>query len=135
MPFGLKCAPETFCRLMSKVLAGLNYVDCLVYLDDIIVFSSSLEEHLERIERVFGRLRQHNLMINPKKTFILKKNVTYLGHCVSADGFRPDNRLLESVLQDPVPTSKKLLKTFLGLAGYYREFIPDLAVLAAPLIE
>lgn len=120
MPFGLKCAPATYCRLMSKVLGGLNYTDCLVYMDDVIVFSASFKEHMERLGRIFARLREHNLMVNPQKTHILKTEVTYLGHSIDAKGVRPDIRLTQAVTQYPVPADKKQLKTFLGLVGFRR---------------
>ena len=88
IPFGLSNAPATFQLLMGKVLSGLHWSTCLVYLDDIIIFSRTIEEHLERLAEVLGRLRDAGLKLKPAKCHLLRKSVHYLGHVVSEMGNR-----------------------------------------------
>ena len=90
MPFGLQNAPATFQRLMTTCLGDLNYSTCLLYLDDIIVFSSTFEEHIQRLHKVFSCLRQHGLKLKPSKCNLLQNEVKYLGHVVSAQGIAAD---------------------------------------------
>ena len=133
MPFGLTNAPATFQRLMECVLAGLTGEQCLIYLDDIIVFSSTFEEHLQRLTNVFIALRKAGLKLKPSKCFFAQKEVHYLGHVVSAAGVSPDPAKVEVVSSYPVPTNVKELRQFLGLANYYRRFVPDFSKIAEPL--
>ena len=133
MPFGLTNAPATFQRLMECVLAGLTGEQCLIYLDDIIVFSSTFEEHLQRPANVFIALRKAGLKLKPSKCFFAQKEVHYLGHVVSAAGVSPDPAKVEVVSSYPVPTNVKELRQFLGLANYYRRFVPDFSKIAKPL--
>ena len=86
MPFGLVNAPATFQRLMSTVFNSMNFERVLLYLDDVIIYSSTIEEHITRLGQVFDRLRQHNLKLKPSKCHFLKSSVQYLGHIVSAEG-------------------------------------------------
>ena len=86
MPFGLKNSPSSFMRLMSRVLQGLTWRNCLIYLDDIIIFSSSFDQHIKDIESVFGRLRQANLRLKLSKCHFAKSSVKFLGHVVSQEG-------------------------------------------------
>ena len=98
MPFGLCNAPASFQRLMERCMGELNLRDCLIYLDDVIIFSSTFEEHLERLDAVFSRLKQHNLKLKPSKCEFLKSEVTYLGHVVSEAGIRKSSwRRLASI--------------------------------------
>ena len=131
MPFGLRSAPATFCRLMGKVLAGLNYLDCLVYMEDMMVFSPDIESHVAKLTRVFDRLREHNLMVNPFKTHLFQRKTTYLGHQIDGEGIRPDPRLVEAVASYPAPHIKRSLKEFLSLAGNYHQFIDNFAGVSA----
>ena len=91
MPFGLKTAPATFQRTMDNVLRGLQGIHCLVYLDDIIVYSVSLQEHISKLRTVFDRLRQTNLKIQLDKSEFLRKEVLYLGHTITSDELKPNN--------------------------------------------
>ena len=103
MPFGLCNAPATFQRLMDTVLMGLNFDICLAYLDDIIVFSRDLQSHLERLERLFQRLRESNLKLKPSKCSILQKQVAFLGYTVSESGIGTDPSKIEAVRNWPTP--------------------------------
>ena len=133
LPFGLCNAPATFSRLMDNVLSGLSWEICLYYLDDIIVFSKSWEEHLQRLRMVFLRLREANLRLGHKTCTLARTSVTFLGHLVSEEGLRLDPRLLESIWEIQPPTSVTQVRSFLGLVGYYRRFIKGFSKIAAPL--
>ena len=133
MPFGLCNAPATFQRLMEEVLAGLHWTNCLVYLDDIIVFSQTIEDHLDKLREVFSRLRDAGLKIKPTKCHLLQRSVHYLGHVVSAEGIKTDPEKIRSVSDWPTPSNRKELKQFLGLVSYYRRFVRGFSQLASPL--
>lgn len=134
MPFGLVNAPATFQRLMENVLAGLARDGCcLVYMDDVIVLGKTLEEHNANLEKVFARLRDAGLMLKPKKCQLAQLEVEYLGHIVSALGIQTDPRKLEAVQKFPRPADVKSVRSFVGLASYYRRFIPQFSKVAGPL--
>ncbi|CAG4987577.1 unnamed protein product [Colias eurytheme] len=125
MPFGLKTAPATFQRAMDNVLRGLQGIHCMVYLDDIIVYSSSLQEHIEKLRKIFERLRETNLKVTLDKCEFLRKEVLYLGHTITKNGLMPNNDKINAVLKFPLPKTATEIKSFLGLVGYYRKFIKD----------
>ena len=133
MPFGLCNAPATFQRLMEQVLAGLHWTTCLVYLDDIIIFSKSIEQHLAQLSDVFARLKGAGLKIRPKKCRLLQTSVQYLGHIISGEGVRTDPAKISCVANWPIPRNKTDLQRFLGFASYYRRFVRSFAQLASPL--
>lgn len=133
MPMGLKNSPSTFQRVMDNVLRGLQNVICLVYLDDIIVFSTSLQEHMVNLEKVFQRLRESNFKIQMDKSEFLKLETAYLGHVISREGIKPNPDKIHAIENYPIPKTTKQIKQFLGLVGYYRKFIPDFARLTKPL--
>ena len=137
MPFGVTNAPAVFQRLMQRVLAGLqaeNVTEFVsVYLDDVIVFSETFTDHIKHLEAVFDRLKKAGLMLNPKKCRIVCNEVEYLGHVVTPQGLKPNNRNLDAVKKFSPPTSLKQLQQFLGLTSYYRRFIPSYAKIAYPL--
>ena len=133
MPFGLTNAPATFQRLMECVLAGLTSSECLIYLDDIIVFGKSFKEHLDRLEAVFQCLKKAGLKLKPSKCHFARKEVQYLGHIVAADGVKPNPSKTEAVSSYPVPRNVHELRQFLGLTNYYRRFVEGYSKIAEPL--
>jgi hypothetical protein len=130
---GMKTSPGTFQRVMNSALAGLIGIKCLVYLDDIIVYGKNLYDHNEKLTEVFERLRLANLKLQPDKCNFLQRECVYLGHVISKDGIKPDERKVKSVIEFPVPTTVKNIKSFLGLSGYYRKFINSYSAIAKPL--
>lgn len=135
MPMGLKNSPSTFQRVMDNVLRGLQNEICLVYLDDIIVFSTSLQEHMINLEKVFNRLRESNFKIQMDKSEFLQLETAYLGHIISRDGIKPNPDKIAAIKNYPIPKTPKEIKQFLGLLGYYRKFIPDFARLTKPMTK
>lgn len=133
MPFGLCNAPATFERLMETVLAGMQWKSLLIYLDDVIVFGSTVEEVVERLEAVFTRLREAKLKLKPKKCHLFRREVLYLGHVVSKEGVSTDPSKTEAVRNWPTPTSVTEVRSFLGLASYYRRFIHKFSDVAKPM--
>ena len=137
MPFGLKNAPVVFQRLMQQVISCLNpeygpdFVS--VYIDDILVFSRSLEDHLLHLRKVFERVTEVGLKLKPSKCKFVQKELEYLGHVVSRDGLKTNPRLVEAVREFPTPKSVQETRRFLGLSSYYRRFIPNFAKIAQPL--
>ncbi|KAI8512396.1 hypothetical protein Bbelb_090350 [Branchiostoma belcheri] len=133
LPFGLSGAPASFQRLMQHCLGDQNLETLLIYLDDIIVFSSNFDDHLARLDLVFTRLRAHGLKLRPNKCHLFKRRVKYLGHIVSERGVATDPEKC-AVLRDwPVPKTSKQVKSFLGFCSYYRRFVKDFSKIAQPL--
>ena len=133
MPFGLCNSGATFQRLMDVVLSGLHFQVCLVYIDDIILFSTTVDEHLERLITVLGRLRAAGLKLKPEKCALFQKSVSFLGHVVSECGIATDPKKIKAVVEWPVPKTVREVRAFLGLAGYYRRFVTHFASIADPL--
>lgn len=135
MPMGLKNSPSTFQRVMDNVLKGLQNEICLVYLDDIIVYGTSLQEATNNLEKVLQRLRESNFKIQMDKSEFLKLETSYLGHIITRDGIKPNPDKISAIEKYPIPETTKQIKQFLGLVGYYRKFIPDFARIAKPLTQ
>ena len=135
MPFGLCNAPPTFQRLMQNCLGKLNLMYCLIYLDDMIVFSKTPEEHLQRMCVVCDCLREHGLKLKPSKCDVFKSEINYLAHHVRQKGVLPSKKNLESIAQCPPPDMYTKVKSFVGLVGHYRHFIKGFAKIAAPLYD
>ena len=135
MPFGLCNAPPTFQRLMLSCLGELNLTYCLIYLDDVIIFSQTEEEHLERMRVVFDRLHEHGLKLKPSKCDVFKTEINYLAHHVSKKGVLPSKKNLESIAECLPPDTYTKVKSFVGLVGHYRHFIKGFANIATPLYD
>ena len=133
MPFGLKGAPATFQRLMTSVLGEFNWKILLIYLDDVIIYSRSVEEHFEHLTRVFTKIREARLKLQPTKCSFARTQVRYLGHVISSSGVEPDPEKVRAIKEYPRPSSVSELRRFLGMASYYRRFIAEFAEIAQPL--
>lgn len=133
MPFGLKNAPATFQRLMNEIFGEYIGKFCMVYLDDIIIFSTSLEEHTLHLKKVLKKLSDANLKIQVDKCEFMKHETEFLGHVVTHDSIKPNPNKIDAILKIPVPATQKQIKSFLGLIGYYRKFIKDFAMIAKPM--
>ena len=133
LPFGLCNAPATFSRLMDRTLAGLAWNICLYYLDDIIVFSATWAEHIQRLKAVFERLRRANLKLGARKCTLAAREVSFLGYKVTPEGLEPEARLMEAISKLPPPINVVEVRSFLGLVGYYRRFVKKFSDKAAPL--
>ena len=135
MPFGVCNGPQTCQRLMELVLSGLQWQICLIYLDDIIVFSENFEDHLKRLDLVLSRISKAGLKLKPEKCQLLKREVTFLGHLVSEKGIQPNPDNIAKILSWPTPKSVTEIRQFLGMGSYYRRFIKDFSLLVKPLTE
>ena len=136
MPFGLANAPAVFQRLMQRVLMGLNQSSgqqfVAVYIDDILIFSRTLEEHLLHIESVLRKVRESGLKLNPSKCAFIRTEVEYLGHIITTSGLKVNPNKVLAVQKFPIPTSVHQVCQFLGLVSYYRRFIAGFADIAYP---
>ena len=133
MPFGLKSSPITFVRLMDRVLHGMLGKNVFCYIDDLIVATNTVEEHLTVMQKVLERLNQAGLKVKLSKCNFLQKQLKYLGHTISQEGIRVNEDKVEAIKEYPVPKNVKQVKSFLGLSGFYRRFIPQYGMIATPL--
>ncbi|RVX03852.1 Transposon Tf2-2 polyprotein [Vitis vinifera] len=135
MPFGLTNAPATFCNLMNDVL--FDYLDTfvVVYLDDIVVYSKTLTEHEKHLRLVFQRLRENRLYVKPEKCEFAQEEITFLGHKISAGLIRMDKGKVQAIMEWTVPSKVTELRSFLGLANYYRRFIKGYSKTVSPLTD
>jgi len=134
MPFGTNAASSCFQRMVQQVLAGAEEYSG-AFIDDIVVFSQSFEEHLTHLEDVLERLDRVNLTVKPSKSQVSCARIPYLGHLAGAGEMRPLEAKVETLRQFPVPETKKQVRGFLGLAGYYSKYIPNYASLVAVLTD
>ena len=133
MPYGLCNAPAMFQRLMQNCLGELNLTYALVYLDDVIVYSKTEEDHLQWLQVVFEWFHEHGLKLKPSKCSFLHKQITFLGHEVSADGMMPGNLNLKGISEMAPPANYTEVRRFLGMTGFFRRFIKNYTRIAKPL--
>lgn len=135
MSFGLTNAPATFQSLMNQVFGDLINRGLVVYLDDILIFSKTREEHLALLRRTLQRLRDQQLYVQISKCEFMSQRLEYLGHITDKHGIQVDPSKVRAIQQWPQPAGVKDLQSFLGLANYYRKFIKGFAHIAAPLTD
>ena len=133
MPLGLNNAPATYQRCIDIVVIGLKVIDCLVYVDNIICFSATMEEHARKLQAIFERLEQANFKIQPEKCVFATDTVEYLGHVCTPLGIQPDPKNVTAIEEYPVLKMVKDIQALIGLAGYYRWHVQNFAELAKPL--
>ena len=132
MPFGLSNNPATYQRLMEECLGSLNMKICVIYLDNLIIFSNSFEQHLERLDIVLTRLQQR---VSADKCFFFQEIIKFLGHVVSSCGLETDPDKIEKIKNWPRPTNADQLRSFVGFCGYYRRFVKDFSKVTKPLTD
>ena len=130
MPFGLTNAPATFQCLMEPCLGEMHLKWCIIYLDDIIVFSKTPDEHIERLRDVFEKLSAAGLRLKPSKCEFFKSRITYLGHTVSKDGIEKEKKKVITIQEWLIPKTVTEVHSFLGFTNYYHKFIPKYAQIA-----
>ena len=135
MPFGLTNAPSTFIRLLNHVLRPFISKFVVVYFDDILIYSRSTEEHVSHLRQVFIVLRREKLYANIDKCHFCTDHVVFLGFVVSAGGVQVDKEKVKAIQEWPTPTNAAQVRSFHGLAGFYRRFVKDFSSIAAPLTE
>ena len=133
MPFGLVNAPATFARMMRKLLDQCP--NTTSYFDDILIFTDTWEQHMEALRRLLLSMRAHGLTAKPSKTFIGFREIDFLGHVVTGGKISPQKGKMDQIFALTAPTTKKQVKSLLGLIGYYRKFVPHFATLTFPLTE
>ena len=131
MPFGMKNAPATFQRMVNKLVRDID--GCEGYIDDVVIFSDNWSDHIRQIKHFFQIMREAKLTINLMKSEFGKATVKYLGHIVGQGQVRPLDAKIQTITKYPIPTSRKELARFLGMAGYYRNFCLNFSEIAAPL--
>lgn len=135
MPMGLKTSPSCFSRIMSIALRDLIGKICYVYLDDIIIYGKTVEQHEKNLATVFERLQQVGLKVKLKKCAFFRNSVTYLGHIISEKGLSPDPAKYQAITDFPAPETVVQVQSFLGLVNYYRRFVKDFSTIARPLYD
>ena len=133
MSFGATNSSATFQRLMESCLGDLNLNWCVIYLDDVVVYARTVEEHLKRLQGVFQKLKDAGLKLKPSKCELFKKSIFYLGHVVSEEGVRTDPKKIEAVKKWKRPLNVHTVRKFLGFMNYYRKFIKDYSKIARPV--
>jgi len=124
MPQGLKSSRNTFQRDMGMVLCGLDFVFC--YIDDILIFSKSPEEHLRHLIQVFERLHQHGMLLNKSKCFFNVPEIRFVGHIVNKEGVKPTEDKVKAIRDFPEPNNMKMLRRFLGMIEFLSSLYPKL---------
>ncbi len=133
MPFGLVGAPACFCRMMRKVLHGMNNIENFV--DDILVHTETWQQHGQVLADLFSRLRQAKLTARPTKCLVGYLSLDFVGHVIGNGCMKPNPSKVQSIQECPHPETKKQVRSFLGLIGFYRKYIPNFSSIASPLTE
>lgn len=135
LPFGLTSGPATFQAIMNEVFRPYLRKFVLVFFNDILIYSQSVEDHIIYVELVMQLLKQNQLYVNRKKCEFGKTHMAYLGHIISKKGVAVDDSKVQAMIDWPLPRNVKELRGFLGLTGYYRKFIQGYAKIASPLTD
>ena len=135
MPMGLRGSGMTFQKMVTLLLSGMLHSEVLAYLDDCIIYSNSIQQHMDTLEEMLRRFGSANLKLKPRKCKLFKRSILYLGYLVDSQGVRPNPEATALIRNLPVPTSVTGVQMFLGKANYYRKFVPNLAEIAHPLYE
>ncbi|UYV62918.1 K02A2.6-like, partial [Cordylochernes scorpioides] len=133
MPFGLKNAPSTFQRIIQHIIGNLLWNGVCNYQDDILIYSSTFKDHIELTKKIFDKLKENNIKLKLKKCSFAKQEIRYLGHTIGHNKIKPDPEKIKAINEFPQPKTVKQVRQFLGLAGYYRKFIPKFSEIADPL--
>lgn len=131
LPFGLKSAASYFQRALRQVLDGLE--DVMVYIDDVLIYSKTFEDHIRTLEMVLERFRKFNLKASPNKCEFFKESIVFLGHEISRDNYSPNRVNVETIRSMPTPTNVNEVRRFVGMSGFFRKFIPNFSERAEPL--
>ena len=134
MPFGLSGAPSTFQQMMDSLIKDIHDF-AAAYLDNLIIFSNTWEDHMQHLRTILQQLRRVNLTVKPQKCQFGMAECVYLGHIVDRGVIRPELSKVEAIQAFSQPATKKQVRAFLGIIGYYRKFIPNYSALAAPLTD
>ena len=135
MPFGLNNAALTFQRTLEMALQGLQWVTCLIYIDDIIVFGKNFEEHINRVEEVLERIEAAGLKLKPAKCVLLQQEVVFLGHIVSGEGVKPSPTNISKIMSWPKPKTAKQIKLLVAMGSFYRRYVKNFASIVRPMID
>lgn len=133
LPFGCTNSPASFQRIVEEILRDYNMNICIIYLDDLIIYSSTFQEHIERLNLLLARLAQAGIKLSPEKCFFLQIKTKFLGHVVGPESVEPYPDKCNKVRDFPTPTNPDQLRSFLAAAGYYHKFIKDFSKIAKPL--
>lgn len=133
VPFGLATGAAVLSRLLDSVLGELKYKFVYNYLDDVVIYSKSFEEHLSHVQQVLDKFREAGLTVKPSKVDLARREISFLGHIVSAGGVKVDHERTKSIRQFPPPRNKREVARFIGMINFFRKFLPNFAQMAAPL--